>query len=76
MTKLEMISIDYFKEILAIGREVLGHPDFVFKIDVTIGSKPKDSELAKIIGERIQDALDTAKSVARPEITIEGTTLQ
>jgi hypothetical protein len=75
MTRLERISIAYFKEILSVGSKILGHPDFVFKIDIAVGSRPDDAERAKLIGARIQNALDVAKVQARP-LTIEGTTVQ
>ena len=75
MTDLEQASIDFFKAILKTGAEILGHPDFFFKIDATIGSKAEDAERAKMIGTRIQDALNVATEHAKP-ITIEGTTVQ
>jgi hypothetical protein len=75
MTNLEQASIDFFKAILKTGNEILGHPDFLFKIDCTIGSRPEDAERAKLIGARIQESLDIAKSVAKP-LTIDGTTVQ
>jgi hypothetical protein len=75
MTELEQATINFFKAVLKTGNEILGHSEFQFKIDASIGTKPEDAERAKLIGSRIQDALDTAKRVATP-ITIEGTTLQ
>lgn len=74
-TELEQATTAFFKAILKIGSDVLGHPDFVFKIDATIGAKPEDAERAKLIGTRIQDALNVAKAAANP-VMIDGVTVQ
>jgi hypothetical protein len=75
MTDLEQAATDLFKAVLKTGTEIMGHPDFMFKIDATIGSRPEDAERAKLIGMRIQEALNVAKRQATP-LTIDGTTLQ
>jgi hypothetical protein len=75
MTELEQASINYFRAILRTGTDILGHSDFMFKIDCTIGSKQEDAERAELIGVRIQKALDVAKQHAKP-LTIEGVTVQ
>jgi hypothetical protein len=75
MTELEQASINFFTAILKTGRDILGHDEFMFKLDAMVGSRPDDAERAKLIGARIQDALDVAKVHARP-LTIEGTTVQ
>jgi hypothetical protein len=75
MTELEQASTAFFKAILKTGAEILGHPEFMFKIDCSIGSKPEDFDRAKLIGMRVQEALDVAKEASKP-VTIEGTSLQ
>lgn len=75
MTELEQSATDFFKAVLKTGSDILGHPNFQFKIDATIGTKPEDREGGKLIGALIQDALNVAKTAATP-LTIEGTTLQ
>jgi len=71
---LEKASIAYFKAVLKTGREIFGHPEFMFTIDCKIGTRPEDVDQAKVLGARIQKALDIAKAAAAPKV-IEGTTL-
>jgi len=75
MTELEQATIDFFKAVLKTGRDILGHTEFGFKVDAMISTKTEDAELGKMIGQRIQEALDIAKATATP-IMIEGTSLQ
>jgi hypothetical protein len=75
MTELEQAAVAFFKAVLKTGRDILGHSEFAFKMDATIGTKPEDAERGKLIGARIQDALNIAKEQSKP-VTIDGTTVQ
>jgi len=75
MSALDDAFIAAFKEIYATGHEILGHTDFAFKIDATIGTRSRDEEGGKLIGARIQEALTAASRTVQP-LTIEGVTLQ
>lgn len=75
MSALDDAFIAVFREIYATGQEILGHRDFAFKIDATIGTRPKEEEEGRLIGAKIQEALTTASQTVQP-VTIEGTSLQ
>ena len=63
MTELERASIDFYKAIMKTGRDILGHDEFAFKVETTIGTKAEDAERAQILGARIQDALKEGQEV-------------
>ncbi len=76
MTDLEETAIAFFRAIRATGREVLGHDQFGFKIDINTMSPPDgDKEKALLFGNTIQQALTLASRTVQP-IVVEGTTLQ
>jgi hypothetical protein len=75
MTPLQLAFINVFKEIYATGREILDHPDFMFRIECTVGLRPDDAKHSNEINSRIMEALEIAKVAVKP-VTIEGTTLQ
>lgn len=75
MTDLEQAAVDFFKAIQGTGAAILGHTEFVFKIDCTIGSRPEEAEHAKLISIHIQCALNVAKNSLQP-LSIEGISLQ
>lgn len=75
MTELEQATVNYFKAVLKAGQDILGHPEFQFRIEAEIGTRPEDAERGKMIGARIQYALDIAKATVKP-LTIDGTTVQ
>jgi hypothetical protein len=75
MTELDQAAIDLFKAVLKTGRDILGHPEFNFKFDATIGTRAEDAAGGQLLGMRIQEALEIAKKAAAP-VTIEGTSVQ
>jgi hypothetical protein len=77
MTELERASVEFFKAVLKAGCDIIGHPDFLFKIDATISAKSDDADRAKLLGLRIQEAMNFAKEATTPSIiTTERTSLQ
>jgi hypothetical protein len=80
MTKLEQAAIDFFTAILETGTGILGHSQFMFKIDATISTKPEDAERAPLIGQRLQEAMnianDLTKKAMEADLIVKGTTLQ
>ena len=75
LTELEKASVDFFKAVLSAGRQIIGSTEFQFRIDAMIAARTEDSDRAKILGARIQQALDVAKAVATPP-QIEGVSVQ
>lgn len=72
---LEIACIALFKAIMKTGQEVLNHSDFHFRIDCTLATRNEDAERVTVIHERLQKALDLAKTTVTPK-TIDGTSVQ
>jgi hypothetical protein len=63
---IDQAAINFFQAIFRLGAQIFGHPRFIFRVEVTIGSGQEDSENAKILNKVIQDSLTLANESIRP----------
>jgi hypothetical protein len=59
--KLEDAAVQLFKAIMNNGIKCIGHNNFVFKVDITIGVGPGDLEGQKVLNANLQVALNAAQ---------------
>lgn len=88
---LDQASINFFQAIFRTAAEIFGHPRFIFRVDVEVGTNRQDAEHINALNQIIQKSLSLANEAVRPltiedtltvadrtvqPVTIEGTTLQ
>ena len=74
-TDFEERAIAFFRALRTIGKEILGHEAFGFKLDINITAPIDSKENLLLLHARVQETLTIASRTVQP-VTIEGTTLQ
>ena len=75
MSDLEEAATVFFRAIRTAGKEILGHDQFGFKIDINTMVPAADRDGAVLLGAKLQEAITVAGRAVQP-VTIEGTSLQ